>query len=63
VIDYLTATDVPITEPAVTYERLWVERAIAAAFNVCRTCCAFGSAPCRTPRGREVPDHKLRGRA
>jgi hypothetical protein len=58
-----TATDVPITEAAGTFERLWVERAVAEAFAICPTCRAFGTAPCRTPRGRVVPDHKARGRS
>ena len=40
-IDYLTAPDVPITEASVTYERLWVERAVAEAFAICGTCPAL----------------------
>jgi hypothetical protein len=61
-IDYLTAPDVPITEAASTYERLWVERAVAEAFAICETCRAWGSAPCRTKSGKVAARHARRPR-
>jgi hypothetical protein len=60
----LTASGVPITEPATTYERLWVEREVAAAFRVCPTCQAWGPSPCRTKGGRALSTpHVGRGSA
>ena len=59
----LTAPDVPITEPATIYERLWVEREVAAAFRafrLCDTCGAILDQPCRTASGKRTRSHKGR---
>jgi hypothetical protein len=61
-IDYLTATDVPITEGAPIYEVVWRDRAIRRVFKVCETCRAWGSAPCRTKSGKVTARHARRPR-
>ncbi len=57
----LTAPDVPITEDAATFERLWRERAIARAFKTCH-CGAWGQYPCRTASGA-IARERHRGRS